>query len=645
MGIENKRFVLKRIKFKLKNKEERYKKLYRDAVRQYKFLAASADVRKVSPNPNKKEREYQLKLVDYCHNLLSAFEKEGINYFLAYGNLLGAIRHGGFIPWDDDFDVELLREDYEKLKVYCEKHFIKIPIEESLYNDYYRFQVLDKYMKRYPNQVLYLLNPDCIKLVSGTSITDSLQLDCIVLDYFDDNCDIKQHWNYLAKVRDIMTSKKTDKEVLEFFAQEVKNNKNVLKNQISSKIYYGIDSWSSYDRYRAVDFFKKEDYFPIRKIKFEGKEFLAPNNPEPILSLHYGNLYTFPGKLELNRHVEKQRKSGEKVKKLEEANQSKKTKPKKEFSYEKKLVLKRLKNKFSSKLNSYKAKYRKKYAEVKFLKSIIDVNDMTCGDKELRRYQLDQFSFCKKMINIINQNDLKYALCGGSLIGAIRHKGFIPWDDDFDVVMMREDYTKILKYAKENFIELPLLKNFDRIHQFKMMNEYMEKYPNKIIFLHHPHWLRFFQGTNLLDSRFFEIFVLDYFDDNYTMAEHKKCIEKIKLKKIKVKNYKELFQLYENESKINKNIVEKSSKIYYGIDSLGSYVINPEKFMTQDMLFPLKKLKFEDMELCVPNNYQDYIKIQYNDYSSFPTRLSIAPFLKEKREMYKIIKKKFFKCL
>lgn len=54
----------------------------------------------------------ELGVMDYIHNLC---ERENINYSLAYGTLLGAVRHRGYIPWDDDVDISLKREEYDKL--------------------------------------------------------------------------------------------------------------------------------------------------------------------------------------------------------------------------------------------------------------------------------------------------------------------------------------------------------------------------------------------------------------------------------------------------------------------------------------------------------------------------------------------------
>ena len=53
------------------------------------------------------EKEILLKFVSIC-------EKYNLNYFVVFGTLLGTIRHKGFIPWDDDIDVGMLRKDYEK---------------------------------------------------------------------------------------------------------------------------------------------------------------------------------------------------------------------------------------------------------------------------------------------------------------------------------------------------------------------------------------------------------------------------------------------------------------------------------------------------------------------------------------------------
>ena len=73
---------------------------------------------------------------------------------------------------------------------------------------------------------------------------------------------------------------------------------------------------------------------------------------------------------------------------------------------------------------------------------------------DLRKLQLEELKILKMFRDICEENNLRYFLLGGTLLGAIRHDGFIPWDDDVDVCMPREDYEKFLKIA-QNKLEKP----------------------------------------------------------------------------------------------------------------------------------------------------------------------------------------------
>lgn len=62
-----------------------------------------------------------------------------------------------------------------------------------------------------------------------------------------------------------------------------------------------------------------------------------------------------------------------------------------------------------------------------------------------------QLELLQKFIEVCQRYNLRYWVCGGTLLGAVRHKGFIPWDDDVDVSMMREDYDRLQAVAAEAF--------------------------------------------------------------------------------------------------------------------------------------------------------------------------------------------------
>ena len=74
-------------------------------------------------------------------------------------------------------------------------------------------------------------------------------------------------------------------------------------------------------------------------------------------------------------------------------------------------------------------------------------------DNEIKKALLEAMD---EFHRVCEKHNLKYYLIGGSLIGAIRHKGCIPWDDDIDIVMFKDDFKKLLQLKSEFLFDFRL---------------------------------------------------------------------------------------------------------------------------------------------------------------------------------------------
>ena len=89
---------------------------------------------------------------------------------------------------------------------------------------------------------------------------------------------------------------------------------------------------------------------------------------------------------------------------------------------------------------------------------------------DLKHLQQIELKILKEVISICESNNLKYYAFGGTALGAVRHGGFIPWDDDIDIAMFRDDYDKLLEILDNNLSD-----------EYYVLNLYKHE-KNRIIF-------------------------------------------------------------------------------------------------------------------------------------------------------------------
>ena len=207
----------------------------------------------------------------------------------------------------------------------------------------------------------------------------------------------------------------------------------------------------------------------------------------------------------------------------------------------------------------------------------------------------------------------------------MQYDTFVPWDDDFDTGVLRKDFEKLKIILKENFEEIDNSSvSISKNNRLEVIDRALRKSRGKILYFHGIEYLQLYQGKNINDCVSMDIFSHDYYKDNYTWEEHREYLKRIRAKRIELDLFPEIIKFLDSEIRSNPNIVEKSNKIYYGIDNLGGYIVTPTAFMTQDTIYPRKKMVFEGYEFFAPNSPEGYTKVQYKDFMSFPKNIPLG---------------------
>lgn len=214
-------------------------------------------------------QELCLELLTFVGNIC---KKYGLEYWVDYGNLLGAVRHGGYIPWDDDMDIGMTRKDYEKFISVFDDEIKLHGLEDSFDFRVYRNDTV-MFL-----QMIYLA--DGIGMIGG--------LDVFPYDFiksYDETTEktFADEKNKMKKI--VREGGDIEKGIRDYM--EVLN----ATYEKQDYIIAGVEgARSSFSRY-SFDVLETDKLFPLKEMDFSGMKVTCPRDPDYWLTSIYGDYH------------------------------------------------------------------------------------------------------------------------------------------------------------------------------------------------------------------------------------------------------------------------------------------------------------------------------------------------------------------
>ena len=252
--------------------------------------------------------------------------------------------------------------------------------------------------------------------------------------------------------------------------------------------------------------------------------------------------------------------------------------------------------------------------------------------KQLQKVELDMFS---EVVRICDKYHLTYFMSAGTFLGAVRHKGFIPWDDDMDMRMPRPDYEKLVRVLPKELKDPYIVQHF---RHDKNVHRYFCRVENTKVHLHRNHtvhgqdsnaWIDIFpldgMPANKIHMKLRKIHLLyrkmwmqlSVFDEIVDVTKKRNLPEKIIVFLALHTPIQKCLSWERNWKKLDhalKAYSLKKSKYYMNFMSAYKYKdIIPKSVYGKGRLYP-----FEDKQFNGPKDYDTFLKTLYGDYMKLP---------------------------